>query len=52
MAGTSSGSQAGTAQKTWEMANNIETISSVDEIYRYNKKQQQDILTAKPWDKE
>lgn len=51
MAG-SSNSQSGIAQKSWEMANNIETISSVDEIYRYDKKQQQDILTAKPWDKE
>jgi COP9 signalosome complex subunit 5 len=34
------------------MANNIETISSVDEIYRYDRKQQQDILAAKPWEKE
>lgn len=49
---STSGSQAAIAQKTWEMANNIETISSVDEIYRYDRKQQQDILTAKPWDKE
>lgn len=40
------------AQKTWEMANNVDTISSVDEIYRYDKKQQQDILAAKPWEKE
>lgn len=40
------------AMKTWELSNNIETISTVDEIYRYDKKQQQDILTAKPWDKE
>ena len=40
------------AQKTWEMSNDVETISTVDEIYRYDKKQQQDILTAKPWEKE
>lgn len=40
------------AQKTWEMANNIETVQAVDEIYKYNKKQQQDILTAKPWEKD
>lgn len=40
------------AQKTWEMANNIEPISSVDEIYRYDRKEQQDILAAKPWEKE
>jgi COP9 signalosome complex subunit 5 len=34
------------------MANSIETISSVDEMYRYDRKQQQDILAAKPWEKE
>ena len=39
-------------QKTWEMANNMEIVNSVDNIYRYDKVQQQDILTAKPWDKE
>ena len=40
------------AQKTWEMSNNVETISSIDDIYRYDKKQQQDMLTTKPWEKE
>ena len=40
------------AKKSWELANNVETVSSVDEIYRYDTKQQQDILTAKPWDRE
>lgn len=46
-------SQASIAQKTWEMSNNIESISSVDELYyRYDKRQQQDILTAKPWEKD
>ena len=40
------------AQETWELSNSIENIQSVDEIYKYNKKQQQDILTAKPWEKE
>jgi len=34
------------------MANNVETISSMDEIYRYDRKQQQDMLAAKPWEKE
>ncbi len=43
---------ASMAQKTWEMANNVETVNSVDEIYRFDKKQHDDILTAKPWDKE
>ena len=40
------------AQKTWELSNNVETVGTVDEIYRFDKKQQDDILTAKPWDKE
>lgn len=52
MAGTSSDSQRTIGQKTWELQNKIETINSVDEIYRYDKQQQQDILKAKPWDKE
>ena len=40
------------AQKTWELSNNIETISAADGIFRYDKKTQQDILSAKPWEKE
>ena len=40
------------AQKTWEMSNSMEVVGSVDEIYRYDKQQQQDILSAKPWEKE
>ncbi|XP_052737583.1 COP9 signalosome complex subunit 5 isoform X1 [Bicyclus anynana] len=52
MASTSTDSQATIAQKTWVMANNIETLASVDDIYRYDKKQQQDILAAKPWEKD
>lgn len=50
--GSSNDTQTTVAQKTWEMANNIETISSVDEMYRYDRKQQQDILAAKPWEKD
>jgi len=44
--------QSNIAQKTWELSNNVETISTIDEIYRYDRKEQQDILTAKPWEKE
>jgi len=40
------------ARKNWELNNDIESVSSVDEIYRYDSKQQQDILTVKPWEKD
>nr|QBH74039.1 jun activation domain binding protein [Isotomurus palustris] len=45
-------SQAAIAQKTWELSNNIEALSSIDEIYKYDRKQQQDILTTKPWERD
>lgn len=45
-------SQSNVALNNWLLANNVESISSVDEIYRYDRKQQQDMLAAKPWDKE
>ncbi|XP_002129245.2 COP9 signalosome complex subunit 5-like [Ciona intestinalis] len=40
------------AMKTWEMQNNIETVSAVDEIYKYDYQGQQDMLAAKPWVKD
>ncbi|BES95875.1 unnamed protein product [Nesidiocoris tenuis] len=52
MASGSGESQSSIAQLNWEMANEVETVSNVDEIYRYDKKQQQDILNAKPWEKD
>ncbi|KAG8040852.1 hypothetical protein G9C98_001840 [Cotesia typhae] len=52
MASTSATDQSTIAQKTWEMSNNVEMISTMDEIYRYDRQEQQDILTAKPWDKD
>ena len=45
-------SQSSIAQMTWEMSNKVQSISTVDDIYRYDRKQQKDILAAKPWEKE
>lgn len=54
MASTSSASdsQREIARKTWELSNNMESVNSVDDVYRYDEKQQKDIQSAKPWDKE
>jgi len=40
------------AQKRWDLENSVVTVDAADEIYRYNKKEQQQILQAKPWDKD
>jgi COP9 signalosome complex subunit 5 len=52
MASTSRDSQEIIAKKTWELENNIRTVNTVDAIFKYDQKQQQDILAAKPWEKE
>ena len=45
----SSSSQSKIAQKTFEMANNI---TEAEEIYKYDRNVQQNMLTAKPWEKD
>ena len=45
-------SQSEIAKKTWELTNNIQKCNSIDEIYLYDKDQQNEIIMAKPWDKE
>lgn len=52
MASTSRDTQENVAKKTWELENNVQTVNTVDDIFKYDKQQQQDILTAKPWEKE
>jgi len=44
--------QAQIAQRNWEISNQMETVNAVDEIYQYDRRQQQDILQAKPWEKD
>ena len=43
---------ASTALATFELANGITAVSSVDAIFKYNREQQQELLAAKPWTKE
>lgn len=40
------------ARKTWELENNIETIPARDEIFKYDAQKQQQILAARPWEKD
>ena len=47
--GSGSSSQTKTAQKTWEMANQI---TPEEEIYKFDRNQHQSILSAKPWSKD
>ena len=41
-----------TALATFELANDITTVSSVDAIFKYDRAKQQELLAAKPWTKE
>ncbi|GBP93319.1 COP9 signalosome complex subunit 5 [Eumeta japonica] len=41
-----------TARKSWELENNVKTLPSCDEIFRYDAEQQRQILDAKPWEKD
>ena len=50
--GLASGSQAEIARKTWELSNNVMEICAGEEIYKYDKNQQQSIQAAKPWEKD
>lgn len=52
MAEGSSGSSSEAAKKTFEATNNIQQVTSVDTIFKYNHTEQQEILSKKPWEKE
>lgn len=45
-------SQMAIAQMTWELTNNIQSIGAVEELYKFNAKQQAEMAAAKPWEKE
>ena len=40
------------ARSTFEAANSFHTVSSVDEIFKYDRDAQSKILKEKPWSKE
>ncbi|CAG0912921.1 unnamed protein product [Notodromas monacha] len=48
------GRQAKIAKRSWEAANNIEVVPSTwtDDIFHYDRNEQQQILAAKPWEKD
>jgi len=51
-AASGSQSQSEIARKTWELSNNVMEVCSGEEIWRYNKAQEQSIRSAKPWEKD
>ena len=40
------------AKTTFELANNIKSVSGVDAVFRYDHEKQQELLAARPWEKE
>lgn len=40
------------ARANFELANNITPVASVDAVFRYDHEKQQELLSAKPWEKE
>lgn len=46
----SSSSEA--ARREFEAVNSIQTVPSVDSIYKFSYEEQQEILSKKPWEKE
>ena len=44
--------QSQIAQKTWEVSNQVQDISSMDELYKFDEAAHRNILSEKPWDKD
>ena len=41
-----------TAQRRWELENNVQHVDEVEGFFRYNHAEQQAILQQKPWSKD
>jgi COP9 signalosome complex subunit 5 len=39
------------AQKTWELANNIQEVPSLNELYKFDEEAHRKLLNDKPWEK-
>jgi len=40
------------AQKTFELANDVRAIASLDDIFKYDEEKHSALVANKPWDKE
>ena len=40
------------ARTSFELANSMKSVGSVDAVFRYDHEKQQELLAAKPWEKE
>ncbi len=49
---TANAPQLRIAQKTWEIANMVQDINSMDELYKYDEVAHRNLLSEKPWDKD
>ena len=45
-------SDSAVAKASFELANNVKSMASVDAVFRYDHSKQQELLAAKPWEKE
>lgn len=41
-----------TAQKRWELENNVQSIDEVESYFRYNQAEQQAVQQQRPWAKD
>ncbi len=51
-AAMASSSQSSIARRNWEFENGVAELASSEDIYKYDRAQQQSMLAAKPWEKD